>query len=82
MNKKGEGKYLIVVPPHAAKSVSTHMKIYGGKELLVPVENIEGVAEYLLKRRWDEENMINSVDNLLMSLGSTFVDPTAHVSRR
>ena len=50
MNAKGEGRYVIAVPPKAAEMVSTHMKIYSGKELLVPVEGAEGVADYIAKR--------------------------------
>lgn len=82
MNEKGEGKYTIVVPPKAAETVATHMNIYGGKELLVPVEGIEGVAEYLLKRRWNEMGEEKDSETILKVLRSTFESPTAEVSRR
>ena len=71
MNEKGEGKYTIVVPPKAAESVTTHMNIYSGKELLVPVEGIKGVAEYIFKRRWDEMGMNTEINTLLESLKSS-----------
>mmetsp|Transcript_8564 Transcript_8564/g.15545 ORF Transcript_8564/g.15545 Transcript_8564/m.15545 type:complete len:879 (-) Transcript_8564:91-2727(-) len=82
MNEKGEGKYTIVVPPKAAETVTTHMNIYSGKELLVPVEGIKGVAEYIFKRRWDEMGMNTEMNTLLESLKSTFESPTEGVPRR
>jgi len=76
MNAKGEGRYVIAVPPKAAETVSTHMKIYSGKELLVPVEGAAGVAEYIANRHSTSKAAV------LKAVKKTFESPTANVPRK
>ena len=50
MNETGENKFVLVLPPKSSKKVEAHVNIYTGKGLLIAVEGIEGVRNYVHKR--------------------------------
>jgi cytochrome b involved in lipid metabolism len=60
MNKTGEKKFVLVLPPESSKMVEAHVKIYTGKGLLTPVDGINGVKEYVQKRLHGSSEEIQS----------------------
>jgi cytochrome b involved in lipid metabolism len=53
MDAKGEGNYVLALPPQAHEKVATHVHIYTGKGLLHRVQGAAGVAQFINSRRAD-----------------------------
>ena len=50
MKKTQEKNFVIVLPPGSSDKVEAHVNIYTGKGLLIPVQGVEGVQQYVQKR--------------------------------
>jgi flavocytochrome c len=77
MDAKGQRKYVLALPPAAAKQVEAHVHIYGGKALLHKVSGAAGVAAYIAKHTAKVGGDAAAVAAIEASVAATFASMSA-----